>query len=172
MSDNVLIDTNIWVYLYALNPQAKREKARQLIDANFQNIVVSSQILGEHYHVPTRKGLQDPGSAKEIVVETVGAFSVSEVGVEHVLEALSLHQYYGYSYWDSLVIATALFNGCAAGSARKTCSTLRSSQTKCRSSTRSFQDNPQVPACSGSKNFPLTAGGAKWLVCRPFSVDT
>jgi len=113
MNDNVLVDTNIWVYLYALNPQAKREKARQLIDGSFQNIVVSSQILGELYHVLTRKGLQDPGSAKEIVVETVGAFRVFEVGVEHVLEAMSLHHHYGYSYWDSLVIATALLNGCS-----------------------------------------------------------
>jgi predicted nucleic acid-binding protein len=97
MSDNILIDTNIWVYLYALNPQAKHEKAQQLIDGNFQNILVSTQILGEFYHVLTRKGLQDPGSAKEIVVETVGAFSVSEIGVEQVLEAVSLHQHYGYS---------------------------------------------------------------------------
>ena len=112
MSDNVLIDTNIWVYLYALNPPAKREKAQQLIDGSFQNIVVSSQILGELYHVLTRKGLQDPSSAREIVVETVGAFFVAEIGVEHVLEAMSLHQHYRYSYWDSLVIATALLNGC------------------------------------------------------------
>jgi predicted nucleic acid-binding protein len=112
MSDNILIDTNIWVYLYALNPQEKCERAQQLVDGNFQNILVSTQILGELYHVLTRKGLQDLGSAKEIVVETVGAFSVSEIGVEHVLEAVSLHQHYGYSYWDSLVIATALLNDC------------------------------------------------------------
>ncbi|MHC1743855.1 MAG: hypothetical protein AB9873_12595 [Syntrophobacteraceae bacterium] len=62
MSDNVLIDTNIWVYLY---------------------------------------------------IETVGSFSMSEIGVEHVLEAMSLHEHYGYSYWDSLVIATALLCGCS-----------------------------------------------------------
>lgn len=51
MSDNVLIDTNIRVYFHALNPQAKREKAQQLIDRNFQNIAVSSQILSELYPV-------------------------------------------------------------------------------------------------------------------------
>mgnify|MGYP000946311661 CR=1 FL=1 len=114
MSDNVLIDTNIWVYLYALNQPAKRENARQLIEGNFQNIVVSSQILGELYHVLTRKGFQDPASAREIVAETVGAFPVSEIGAEHVLEAMSIHQHYGYSYWDSLVIATAVLNGCSS----------------------------------------------------------
>lgn len=62
----------------------------------------------------TRKGLQDPVSAREIVIETVGAFPVSEIGAEHVLEAMNLHQHYGYSYWDSLVIATALLNGCSS----------------------------------------------------------
>lgn len=46
MSDNVLIDTNVWVYLYALNQPARREKAQQLIERSFQSIVVSSQILG------------------------------------------------------------------------------------------------------------------------------
>ncbi len=36
----------------------------------------------------TSRGLQDSGSAKDIVVETVEAFSLFEVGVEHELETV------------------------------------------------------------------------------------
>lgn len=36
----------------------------------------------------TPRGLQDSGSAKDIVVEAVEAFSVSEIGVEHELETV------------------------------------------------------------------------------------
>ena len=57
MNDKILIETNLWIYLYALNPQAKRNRIEELVQQNFANIIVSTQILGELYHVVTRKGL-------------------------------------------------------------------------------------------------------------------
>jgi predicted nucleic acid-binding protein len=114
MSDKVLIDTNVWIYLYASNPQAKYEKSQQLIHENFANIILSTQVLGEFYHVMTRKNLQSAEAAKEIVVETMATFPVLEIGAASVLEAMNIHQEYGYSYWDSLVIATALLNDCSS----------------------------------------------------------
>jgi hypothetical protein len=40
MSDKVLIDTNVWIYLDALNPQANYEKSQQLIHENFANVIL------------------------------------------------------------------------------------------------------------------------------------
>jgi len=114
MSDKVLIDTNVWIYLYASNLQAKYEKSQQLIHENFANIILSTQVLGELYHVMTRKGLQSAEAAKEIIVEMMATFPVSEIDIPNVMEAISIHQEYGYSYWDSLVIATALINDCCS----------------------------------------------------------
>ncbi|MEB3340584.1 hypothetical protein [Okeania sp.] len=53
----VMIDTNVWVYLYAKNPQYKVSKARQLVSDRFDYISISTRILGELYKVLTQKNL-------------------------------------------------------------------------------------------------------------------
>ena len=55
MSDKVLIDTNLWVYLYAKSPETKYFKVKQLVETNFDNIIFSAQIIGELYHVLTKR---------------------------------------------------------------------------------------------------------------------
>ncbi len=55
MSDNIFIDTNLWIYLYAKTSEDKYRKVKQLVDKHFSNILCSTQILGELYHVLTRK---------------------------------------------------------------------------------------------------------------------
>ncbi len=39
MSDNIFIDTNLWVYLYAKTPEDKYRKVKQLVDKHFSNIL-------------------------------------------------------------------------------------------------------------------------------------
>ncbi len=112
MSDKVFFDTNIWIYLYATNPQEKHERAQRLVDEAFERIVVSSQVLGELYHVLTRKGFQSIETARQSVKENAVAFPILEIGIDHVLKAIDINHRYGYSYWDSLVIATALLYDC------------------------------------------------------------
>lgn len=112
MSDKIFIDTNIWIYVYASDTQDKHTRAQELVQDDFERIMVSSQVLGELYHVLTRKGFQTPEMAKETVSEISAAFSVLEIGAEHVLKAIEINHKYRYSYWDSLVIATALLDDC------------------------------------------------------------
>ena len=59
MTDKILIDTNLWIYLYASNPQVKRRRIQELIQQNFEKVILSPQILGELYHVVTSKDLTD-----------------------------------------------------------------------------------------------------------------
>ncbi|MGB6063684.1 MAG: PIN domain-containing protein [Desulfomonilaceae bacterium] len=112
MKDRILIDTNLWIYLYALDPQAKRNRIEELVQQNFAKIIVSTQILGEFYHVVTRKGLLTRESANDIIIEMVATFPVSEIGTANVLKALKIQEIFHYSYWDSLVMATAILTDC------------------------------------------------------------
>jgi predicted nucleic acid-binding protein len=59
------------------------------------------------YHVLTRKNLQSPEAANRIVAKTMENFTVKEVGIANVTKAMEIHACYHYSYWDSLIIATA-----------------------------------------------------------------
>lgn len=112
MSDKVLIDTNLWVYLYVKSPETKHFKVKQLVEINFDNIIFSTQIIGELYHVLTKKNFCAKEEAKDIIVEITTAFPVIEIDTASVLKALDINNKTGYSYWDSLVFATALLNDC------------------------------------------------------------
>jgi predicted nucleic acid-binding protein len=104
----ILLDTNLWIYLYTTTP--KSQTVKQLINENFRDIMISTQILGEMYHVLTRKNLQSPEAANRIVAKTMENFAVKEIGILNVTKAMEIHACHHYSYWDSLIIATALLN--------------------------------------------------------------
>ena len=112
MSDKIFIDTNLWVYLYAKEPENKYLKVQKIIADDFDSIVVSTQILGELFYVLSRKKLVEQDEAKEIILEIVSNFSINEIDTIKVLQALEINAKYGYSYWDSLIIATALPTDC------------------------------------------------------------
>ncbi len=113
MTGKIFLDTNIWVYLYAQNLPDKSVKVRDLVESNFASIIVSTQVLGEFYHVLTRKRLKPKEEAKQIVLEMVASFTIVEIDVLKVIAALEINSTYGYTYWDSLIVATALQENCS-----------------------------------------------------------
>ena len=60
----------------------------------------------------TRKNLRTKEDAKEIILEMATTFPVFEIDTLKVLQALDINSRYEYSYWDSLVISTALVHDC------------------------------------------------------------
>ncbi len=112
MSDKIFIDTNLWIYLYSKDMLQKFHKVKMLVDQNFDGVNLSTQVLGELYNVLTRKRLQTQEEAETIIVEMITTFSVIEIGTLYVLKAIEINKLYQYSYWDSMIIATALMNNC------------------------------------------------------------
>ncbi|GIK42875.1 MAG: twitching motility protein PilT [Chloroflexota bacterium] len=112
MTAKILLDTNLWVYLYAKNPPEKYQAVYQIVADQFETIVVSTQILGELFNVLTRKNLISPSEAKTIILEMATTFPILSIDTANVLLALDLNSHFQYSYWDSLVVATALLADC------------------------------------------------------------
>lgn len=111
MVGEILLDTNIWIYFYSVQPADKHEKARRLVEDRFEEIILTSQVLGELYHVLTRKNLKSAEEAGEIVEELVESFPVLGIGTPQVLKAIEIRGRYGFSYWDSLLLATGVLHG-------------------------------------------------------------
>ena len=111
MSDKVFIDTNIWIYLYSQDSD-KKNKAETLISNEFDNIILSTQILNEIYNVLSKKIKINHPQIKEIIMETIANFEVSDIGALDVVKAMDIKDKYNFSYWDSLIIVSALENGC------------------------------------------------------------
>ena len=62
MSDKVFLDTNLWIYLYS--DKVKGRKVKQLVDERFESIVVSTQVLGELFHVLTKNRAEEQKRGK------------------------------------------------------------------------------------------------------------
>lgn len=113
MSDKIFLDTNLWIYLYAKDPSEKYQKVEKIIKDNLALIQVSTQVLGELFHVLTRKNFTSQADAITIISDIINAFPVLAIDTPHVLQAIEIKAKYNYSYWDSLIIATALLSDCS-----------------------------------------------------------
>ncbi len=110
MNDKVFIDTNILIY-FATDTGAKRDIINEKLgecEINF----ISIQILNEFNNTCLRKGLLHFEEIEFSVKEYSEMFNVAILNVETVANALKIKQKYQYSYYDSLILSTALQNDC------------------------------------------------------------
>ena len=103
------VDTNILVYAFSEQDIAKREIARTLAETN--GAWVSTQVLAELANVLTRRFKIPANEVRERVLSISGVCEVVTVTPSIVLDALRVMQRYGYGFFDSQVIATALACG-------------------------------------------------------------
>ena len=102
------LDTNILIY--AQSDDAKGEVARQLI---LTGGVISVQVLNEFAAVLRRKFRLDWDVIEEAIADMRTVLDpVRPIDVSTHTEAVSLARSNGFSFYDSLIIASALEAGC------------------------------------------------------------
>jgi predicted nucleic acid-binding protein len=114
MRDKVFVDTNVFVYAYSDDDIQKHNTAKKLLqnDLSENIIVVSVQILNEFYSVMSKSKL----SHKEITLyvrEIAKQTFVKSITIETVELCLRIREKYQFSWWDSLVLASALEQECS-----------------------------------------------------------
>jgi predicted nucleic acid-binding protein len=107
----VFVDSNIWIYLYSTDPKA--DLARKTIDKHFNTIILSTQVIGEVFHSLSRKGIRTKDEARTIINDLVETFTVVDVTTSIASRAMDISIRYGFTYWDSLIISTALEHNCS-----------------------------------------------------------
>ena len=110
MSGKTFLDTNVVVYLYSADEPEKQAVAFALIEQN--NVIISTQVLSELANTLSRKFKLSFDVVAQAVAEVRDACSVVPVMPDTIAQALALAQKYRYSYYDSLILATALAAGC------------------------------------------------------------
>ena len=112
----VFVDTNVLVYAYDVSSPEKHAAALDIMKDlwNTGRGIVSTQVLQEFFVTVTKKVplSLDVMDAKEIVKDLLKWKTIAVDG-ETILEAIDIHQRYRYSFWDSLIIASALEGGAA-----------------------------------------------------------
>ena len=109
------VDTNILVYAHDLSAGRKREIARKLVDQCWhdQNGCLSVQVLQEFYVTVTQKINKplDRITARQMIAD-FSYWSIHVPASSDVLHAIDLQTEYSLSFWDSMIIHSALQLGC------------------------------------------------------------
>ena len=112
MSARSLFETNILIYTDDKSEPAKQKRALDLVAAHRRagTGVVSTQVLQEYFVTVTRKWLRCTLARRK--VELLAEFDVAAPGVVDILGAIDLHRLHGFSFWDSLILRSAIQSGC------------------------------------------------------------
>ena len=122
MRDRVFVDTNI--LLYALTEPKKKDKEKDLPKRvkslelltklyNEDDIVVSVQVLNElHFNMVRKFKINDDMAFKSIQENVFTIALVETLTAQTYTNAFQIRKQYNISYWDSLVVASALESGC------------------------------------------------------------
>jgi predicted nucleic acid-binding protein len=104
------VDTNVLVCLFDAEAPAKQAAAHRLLAEG--RLVLSTQVLSEFYVTVTRKLARplDPALASRAVADLC-AFPVRDLTSSLVLAAVRRSQESRLSYWDALIVESALDAG-------------------------------------------------------------
>ena len=113
MKTKVFVDTNILIYLQEGLDKPKHEIAVSLFEklADENVIVLSTQVLQEFYVAMTKKLGHDPVTIKQLL-QLFERFEIMIIQVSTVQEAIDISILNKLSYWDSLIVASALESKC------------------------------------------------------------
>ena len=106
----VFVDSNILVYTIDRRDERKHQTARSKVSSlwSSQSGTLSTQVLQEFYRTVTEK-LPVPMTRQEArqQVSRYSKWSVVTLEPSVILKASSLQDRYGFSFWDSLIVAAA-----------------------------------------------------------------
>lgn len=110
--DPVFIDSNVLIYGNYGEP-LKMKRFDILIQSRIVPPIISIQVLKEFSNVCLKKGLcKTSGELIRKINKITAAFFIQEISPATIKDAIKIHKRYQYSFYDSLIIATAIENKC------------------------------------------------------------
>ncbi len=110
MSDKSFVDTNIWLYAF-MEDEEKGNQALKVITQ--QDILLSTQVINEICINLLTKASYTEDEIAVVVKNLYSKYIVVTLNLNTILTASSIRKRYNFSYWDSLIVASALESGCS-----------------------------------------------------------
>jgi predicted nucleic acid-binding protein len=123
MNGDVFVDTNIFLYALTIpespssSELAKHEKALEffkttILDAD--SLVTSVQIINEvHFNLIRKFHIDDLVAFELVRTRIVNNFEVLPVSIAAWYKSVELRSRYSLSYWDSIMVSSALEKACS-----------------------------------------------------------
>ncbi len=111
MKDKVFLDTNTLIYLYSDTEPEKKQKVFEIIKSN--HIVISLQVIKEFCNICIKKFQVSIKNIQLALNDFKSNFVILNLNINTVFTALSLLNKYNFSFYDSLIISSALGCNCS-----------------------------------------------------------
>lgn len=110
----VFLDTNTLLYLHDRNDSAKGSVVHKWLSAliEHQSACLNLQVLNEATNAMLRKTWFDTPQQVYAIIDGFAELGDATVGWDEVGMARLLHARLSYSWWDCLLLASALTSGC------------------------------------------------------------
>ncbi|MDK9719179.1 MAG: PIN domain-containing protein [Trichlorobacter sp.] len=117
MKSKIFIDSNIWIYAFL---ECEKERAKQQhILSLLENlppvsaVFVSVQVINEFHWILSRKyGVDDTAIKAKVTKGIAAVANIAPLDFKVYQDAYRIRGKYNVSFWDSLIVASALDNGC------------------------------------------------------------
>ena len=113
MADRIFVDSNIWIYLFLQD----NDKKYKLVEDFFMKegmhsiFVISYQIINEVSNILLKNGYTET-EVKHNIEYMFKICTIQDFTKNIILLASSMREKYSLSFWDSIIVGSALFSGC------------------------------------------------------------
>lgn len=110
MNDNIFLDSNIIVYCYSTSDTRKQLIARTLMEN--EKACISTQVINETTNVLSKKYHIHWEDLERLITDFENNFTIQNLSTAEIKLACTMAQKYTLSFFDSLIIASALTLKC------------------------------------------------------------
>ncbi|GAX39709.1 hypothetical protein NIES4075_06650 [Tolypothrix sp. NIES-4075] len=110
-STRCFVDSNIWLYRFILNSSDSSAIQKQQIATNVtsqENLLVSVQVINEVCANLIRKAGFDNSQIQNLIEDFVQGCEILPISLETLQYGVKLRNRYLLSFWDSLIVASAV----------------------------------------------------------------
>ena len=117
MKSKIFIDSNIWIYAF-LESEKERAKQQHILSLlenipSVSTVFVSVQVINEFHWILSRKyGIDDVTIKAKVTKGIAAVANIAPLDFKVYQDAYRIRGKYNVSFWDSLIVASALNNGC------------------------------------------------------------
>jgi len=106
--ESCFIDTNIWLYAFIEGDDpGKSARTKSLIETR-SAVIVSTQVINEVCVNLIKKAQFSEPQVQQLIESFYAKYMVVELSKPLLLKASALREQYAFSFWDSIIVSSAL----------------------------------------------------------------
>jgi predicted nucleic acid-binding protein len=118
VKSNIFIDSNIWIYAFldSEKDHVKQQRVLSLLEGipDDRAVIASIQVVNEFHWILSRKYGIDDATIKTKVTKGIAAIaSIAPLDFKVYQGAFRIRSKYNVSFWDSLIVSSAMENKCS-----------------------------------------------------------